>query len=436
MPSVLPRIRRLIADRRGASAVMFSASILGVFGAFALATDAGVWYSNQRGAQNAADSAASAGVMVMAMAGANQARLTAFDVSGRNGFTHTATGPTTVRVNIPPSSGPQAADTSAVEVIVSQVQPMTAAGLLLSTPPTVSGRSVARLRAAGNVCILALTGQLLAGGNTAVSAPSCVLASNQRYGSSIDIVGNSISVNAYTLSAVAACEDCGNGNVVLGTRYREWQAPVRDPYARLNTKTLPRATNGCLNRGSGNRVNLRPFENNGQKVFCGDIRINGGETTDLDPGTYFIWEGSLFALGGGSLTCSRCEAGQGVTIVFTGGDLSKIGGPVLSANSGVRLQAPLNPADLDWRGILFYRDYRAPTNMNNPSVQLTGASDTALIGGMYFPSSHVRVTGTADMAACSVIVAASIEFSGNSGVTNCAAYGTAVPQAQIVVVQE
>jgi Flp pilus assembly protein TadG len=429
-----PRFRSLLADRRGSTAAMFAAGIVGLFGAFALATDAGVWYAQRRGAQNAADTAASAGVMALAMSGQNAARSAAFDVTSRNGFANTVGGATAVVVNIPPSTGPQSANPTAVEVVVRQRQNMTAAALLLATAPTVEGRSVAILRPAANVCILALTGQVWAGGNVTVNTPNCVIASNRRSGASIDINSGALDINAYSLHAVSRCEDCDSAQVRLSRRYGEYQPPVADPFAHLQSKTMP--SNSCINLPGGNGViEPLPYEDNGNKPYC-SMQVNGGREMRLRPGTYYIRNGDFGVQGGGIVNCPTCTAGAGVAIVLTG-DVNQIGDFKINANSIVNLRAAQAARDPAYNGILLYRDARAGYGQtNNPSVSLNGGTSMSLVGGLYFPSTHVRINGNAAVIACSVVVAASIDFIGNADVVGCSEVGTTVPQAQMVVVQE
>ncbi|WP_270936092.1 hypothetical protein [Falsiroseomonas oryzae] len=434
-PSPLRSLRRLVADRRGASSLAIAASMVTVFGAAAIATDVGSWYAARRGAQNAADAGAAAATATLSYTDATTARTAARDVAARNGFTHAVGGPTTVDVFIPPRSGPNASNPSAVEVVVTQRQQLGASGYFLSSAPSVVGRSVATLRDARNVCVLALSGQLWTGGDLAINAPTCVLASNRRASPSIEVTGNSLAVTAFSLAAVASCQNCGNANVVLTERFKEWQPPIADPYVHLQSKTMPRPTNGCMNRGQGN-TNLQPYEANGRRMICGDLRINGGEVLNLSPGTYYIFNGGLFVQGGGTLRCSTCTGGAGVTIVLTG-DPAQIGGITINANSVVDLRAARTAVDRDYDGVLFYRDFRATTNnINNPSIDINGTTDMRLSGALYFPTSYVRMNGTAGSVLCSVVVAGSITFTGTADVTQCAEVGTRVPQTRLVMVAE
>jgi Flp pilus assembly protein TadG len=425
--------KRLLRDRRGASSLMFTGLAVTLFGAVALATDAGLTYSAKRGAQNAADASATAAAVSLAMGGRDVAIATGRDIAGRNGFVHA--GATTVAVNVPPASGPRASDSSAVEVIVSQTQTLGPSGLFISTPPTVRGRAVASLLSGTNVCILSLTGPVTAGGNTVVNTPNCVIASNMRGAGSIAVNGGSLDLTAFTLSAVGSCVNCNTSSVILTEAFREWQVPAENPYAHLDSKTLPPLGNNSINASSINSGTLLPYELNGGRVLRGDLKITGQQVLSLQPGTYYIYNGN-FDVQSGTVNCPTCTGTSGVTIVL-GGSPSSIGGITINANAVVNLRAPANPADSAFRGVLFYRSAAATSNStSNPPVKINGGGTLSLAGGMYFPRTHVRVNGNSGSVVCSVLVAASIEFTGNANVTGCATMGTPVPRTRAVVMAE
>jgi Flp pilus assembly protein TadG len=425
-------LSRLGADRRGLSSLVFAGSAVAVFGAVALATDAGVWYAARRGAQNAADVGATAAVTALSLSGADAARAAGVDIAGRNGFS-SADGRTTVVVNIPPSSGNLMGDPTAAEVIVTQSQRMTAAALFLASAPTVQGRTVGRLRESSDVCVLALLGQVWAGGNTTVNVPNCVIASNRRLSPSIEIAGNSLDIHAFTLSSVSSCLNCGSEAVRLSQAYREFQPPVADPFAHLRSKVLPRAVNNCMNYNENNNPTPAPYELNGNRLYC-NMHITGGRAVQLSPGTYYIWEGDFRTGGGSSVTCPSCTGTEGVAVVLTGA-VGAIGQFTIDGNSTVSLRAAAAARDPDYDGVLFYRDARGTYgSTSSPTVQLNGGSNMSLAGGLYFPSSHVRVNGNASATTCTVLVAASI--TGNAGVNGCGEAGTRVPRMRQVVVAE
>src|SRR5690606_31782770 len=82
------------ADRRGAVSLIFAAAATAFFGFAALATEAGGWYLVRRNAQNAADAAARAGAVALALAtpATRAARIAAAgnQLAAQNGFAEDA----------------------------------------------------------------------------------------------------------------------------------------------------------------------------------------------------------------------------------------------------------------------------------------------------------------------------------------------------------
>jgi Flp pilus assembly protein TadG len=100
----------LLADRRGATAVMFAVTSIALAGLVGLGAEAGNWYVMKRAGQNAADAAAIAGALTLGTAsGASgctgslqtTAGTKGTTVAGYNGFT-SGSGGATVTVQAPP----------------------------------------------------------------------------------------------------------------------------------------------------------------------------------------------------------------------------------------------------------------------------------------------------------------------------------------------
>ena len=66
-PSIASLLRRLRVDRRGATAVVFALAASALLGLVGLATEGGTWYLEKRHGQNAADAAANAGALALAL---------------------------------------------------------------------------------------------------------------------------------------------------------------------------------------------------------------------------------------------------------------------------------------------------------------------------------------------------------------------------------
>ena len=158
------------------------------------------------------------------------------------------------------------------------------------------------------------------------------------------------------------------------------------------------------------------------------IRLDGvtktfGSTTALN-------NASLQVNGGARIICPTCTDGAGVTIVLTGAP-NQVGTIDINGGATASLRAPSDPQDPDFRGVLFYRDARATGG--GTQVTINGGADLDLQGGLYFPSSAVKYAGGGNAEGCTVLVAATIELTGNAtaGVNGCSASATAVAHTRI-----
>lgn len=416
----LPRLRRLLTDRRGVTSLAFAGSAVILVGAAGLVADASLWYATKRGAQNAADAAAAAGA---ALAGAGTATTVARDVSGRNGFAN-GVNATTVAVT-------EAGSTVTVDVARTVTPGFT--GFFGVNAVTVRARAAAALFESGNVCGLTLTGTLTVTGSATVNAAGCTLASNKRGADSIVIgTGSETRVTAAGLIASGACVGCNAAapRVTVDT-VRGFAPPTANPLVRLDTKGVG-LTSNCL----GNNAAPEPFERSGRMICGNQLRISGQQVLDLSPGTYVLWNTDFRMQGQSEIRCSTCTAGRGVTIFLTGTP-SNIGGITVNAGTLLNIRAPsVGPAepgawDGDWRGVLFYRDARA-TNGNN--VRLNGGASATMDGAMYFPTSDVIVNGNSSTAGCTLVVASVLTFSGNGNTSTCQSeFGLKPPVARQVV---
>ncbi|GGG24888.1 hypothetical protein GCM10010964_11160 [Caldovatus sediminis] len=436
------RIRHALRDRRGVSSLMVGGSMSALLGLAALAVDGGAWQLARRSAVSAADSAAMAAAIALSYGrGAQGAVEMGLDVARRNGFAND--GRTTVTVATPPAEGPHAGDPAVVEVLIEQVQPLGLSRFLLDREVTVSARAVASLALTTDACVLALTGPLIMTGRSTTAGPACLLASNSTAADAIQ-VGNTATVTAFSLYSAGGCSGCSNGLVTLEQPPSRHAPPLENVFRYLDSKVLPTfstANATCMDPPSSGVI--LPYEDNGGRAYCKDISVTGGVTLNMRPGTYYLHHAS-FSVQSGVVRCldsggRACRDGQGITIVFTGTDVTKIGGPKINATADIRIMAPRNPrSDMDYRGVLFFRDPRAHNNNSgNPAVQMNGGALSVLEGGMYFPNAYVRYNGGDQVSPseCTVLIGGTIDLSGN-GVTNvnitkCPELGTPIPRRRL-----
>ncbi len=429
-----PRVAGALRSRRGVSSLVLAASAAVLFGAAALAIDGGAWQLSRRQAVTAVDSAAIAAAIAISYGrGASGALAAATDTARRNGFPLQSG--TEVSVTTPLTSGPYAGDPSVVEVVIRESQPLGLSRTLRDQPVTVTARATATLMPTTDACVLALTGPLLMTGNSTTAGPACVLASNHATAGALQI-GNTSRVRAFSLYTAGGCYNCAGKYVELDQRFSTYAPPLNNVFQYLDRKILPSFTaSSCMDSPSSGV--LLPYEDNGGKAYCTDLSLSGNASLEMRPGTYYFNNAS-FRIMSGVVRCAGCGDGKGVAIVFTGSDVTKIGGPAIRATADIQLQAARLPRDPDYRGVLFFRDPRAATNNSgNPSVSLNGGAYTVLEGGMYFPNSYVQFNGGNQVSPsqCTVLVGGTIDLSG-SGVTNmnivkCPELGTPIPRLRV-----
>jgi hypothetical protein len=433
---LLPALALLARRERGATAIAFGVMATALMGFAGLATEGGSWYLMRREAQTAADTAAQAGAIAALF---NRDPIAAArETSARNRFAH-AVHQTTVTVNHPPSAGPNAGNPSAVETIIERQVPLQLAALFLGGPATIRTRAVAMALpiTGGAACILALGaagGQLTqeydleAGGNAAVNAPGCSLASN----TSIRQLGSS-SIRAFTMSAVGTVTISNPNNVVLQRPAASFQPPIADPFAPGVPGTgipLPAQNGTCNHTNYGVNTNQSATMTAGR--YCGGITLKG--TVTMTPGVYVIQNGNLDVSAQAKICCPSCSPGNGVTFVFTGNP-GTVGGPKINGSAEIDL---IGGADV-YRGILMYQDPRAAAGND---VRLNGGAGITTQGLFYFPSADLKINGNFGgvNSTCKAFIAESIDLVGTTTqtitVSGCAALGldpeNDLPQIRIV----
>jgi Flp pilus assembly protein TadG len=422
-------LRRLSADRRGATALVFALGAMGLLGLVGLATEGGGWYLEKRHGQNGADAAASAGVLALAngqdatTSGARAAALTGY----ASGVAITTGIYTIGTASFQPNATSAA---NAVKAVVTTARAPLFSGLFRgSSAVTIRETAIAMMAATGPVCMLAGAGGLSFGGSTSVHAAGCTLASNKTGPNSITGASAPSHVDAgQSLVGEGGCNGCTG----LTTPPLTYQPPTPDPFkSTIGSLTMPNTTGTQCNNN-----NTTPKAYNSTTpptINCNGFKMTGSPTVDLLPGTYVFYNSNI-ALNNGILECTTCTGAgsSGVTIIMTGSNAANVGTIDIKGNVTVHLAAPatssFNPA---FNGVLFYTDQIAAVGN---VVKLTGTDDSTFAGAMYFPSSSVTFIGNTGVGlpACSEIVGWSLALTGNSSVNVAGCPTQNVPKTQSV----
>lgn len=383
-------------------ALAMSTILLGV----GIAIDTGQLYAGRRSVQNAADSAAWAGAVVIQTAGASgftAATGTAAEAAAvadalRNGYTITA-----ADVNAPPATGTFREDPGFVEVIITAAVQTS----FFPGPRSVSVRAVAGATRSGRGNAV----HILIGGN---SAAALDLTGAGR----LDVTGGDIRVN----STASASIRIATGGITTGSQATRVagspgtsagdatqvvpavspnQAAAADPFLTLPGPSTTALWGGAYGatpavlteQGAVDRNNSNTALSPG--IYTGGIRIRGTSSVTLNPGIYILRGGSGATDYGftveGSAQVSMASATAGVLIFNTYSTYPAT--PGTTSCGQININTPgsvtLRPATAGtYAGIVIYQDRQCTTA---DFARIAGTGTRSLTGTIYVPSAELRI---------------------------------------------
>ena len=410
------RVLRFAAARDGAIAIIMALSLPVVIGFLGLGVEAGLWFHAKRGLQSAADAAALSGAYER-LAGNGSSVVTAAAtqaaaVSGYSGGLDD-----TLTVNTPPLSGEYAGDSNAVEVLISREMRLLFTGMILENNVTINAYAVAILTDGDDpFCVLALdqsaSGAVSIGGTANVTL-DCGIASNSNAADAVEIFGNA-DVLAGNVQTNGQIDVSGSGELETTDGEKENAPRVNDPYA-----SIPEPAAGTCDFNSQVKVQNNDNVTLTPGVYCGGIRISGGHA-DFAPGVYILKGGDLVINGG-------VTTGDDVFFYLTqkNGTYAEVD---INGNADVTLAADPDGDSVgeDYTGMLFMQDDDA----TGTSSKFNGGADMALTGVVYFPNQPLDYLGGGNVGGCTVVVGATVSFSGNSDMQiECDDTGVTLPKA-------
>ncbi len=416
-------------SKEGSVAVMIALAMPVIVGFCALGAEVMYWQYTQRTLQGAADAASFSGAGQLAQgrdsttidtAAVKAAYATGLHVSRANA----------PAISSPPATGAFAGNANAVEVVLQDNLPRLFTGVFFSSPSVaISARAVASIAGGRPACILALdktaNGAVSFAGSSTLELEACDIASNSIADDAIDFTG-ATDVTAECASAVGGVDgESGSLTLTDCAAVFEGTRSFPDPYDHL---ALPPpgacdvALKADLSVSPGSVRTVDAGTICGTGPGGGNVQIKGDIT--FNPGVY-VFDGVDL-----SINSTAELRGTDVTFVFTGGTQIHING-----GADIELVAPDDPLN-PYQGILFFAD-PADAGVDH---SLNGSSATSFTGVLYFPTQNVTFAGTNDANpnACTLLVASTIEFTGNSFfASDCASLGiSAAETAQVVLIVE
>jgi Flp pilus assembly protein TadG len=393
-------------DESGGYLIIAGLTLPAVLGIVSLGTEAGLWYYKHQAMQSAADSGAlAAAVDYYLEANDSALKVQAQSVIARYGFVDGVNG-FSVAVNRPPTSGSHTATAGAVEVIVQQPQIGVLSSLWHSQTVTISARAVAK-GTGGLGCVFALDRSSAKAvdlqGTAQVNLNGCSLIDDSSNSVSLN-VGGSATLSALSVSTAGGVS--GTENITTTEGIDTGQPPLSDPYSGTSVPSF----SGCAehNFTARNAVTIDPG------VYCGGMTLNAGANVTLNPGIYYMDQGSLQVNGGATMT------GSGVTLVFTSSNGHNYASATINGGATVDLSAPSSGPTA---GIVMFGD---PNMTAGTAFKFEGGASQTLKGAVYLPEGAVSFAGGANTTnGCTQLIADTINFVGNSNFTiNCQGVGT------------
>lgn len=411
-PALPGALRALARDRRGVIVVMFALLLPILVGFIGLGVEVGLWYSERRDMQAAADAAALAGTYELAEDRVPNVASVAQREAENNGW---SSGSGTITVRSFPFNGlypavPSAysADPDTVQVLLTRQVSLLFAGYFLGSGGSVTintkavGKSVA---GANGACVLALGNGLAPGasalnaaGTASITMTGCTMATNSTNNAAIDTDGfATLTADCFYSAGGVSGEQNMTATACSGAK--ENQPPVTDPYADIPQPTF----SACSNPADNYSLTGSAADTISPGVYC-SITSSSSGTLTLNAGTYYLDGGDFKISGSGNVAATG-----GVTIVLgnsSGG--SSCGNVNITGGGEIDMTAPTSGT---YAGILFFR--HATCSGSGQAMAFTGNAGSTVIGAIYSPTKALSVTGGTSIAgSCLQLVANTISFTG------------------------
>jgi hypothetical protein len=383
---------RTPSSRRGFVFITMVITLTVLIAFLGLAIDVGYEQYMKVRMQTAADAAALGGARELVASGSTNLVSAAQGDAATNGFTNGQSN-VIVTVNNPPTTGYSTADSSAVEVLISQSVPTFFMQVLGFSKGTVRARGVARRGAGGTACFFALDPNMssaLAVSNGVSVTSSCGIVIDSSSSTALTATGGA-TLTAPSISVVGNYTK-SNGASINPTPTTGISA-VSNPFASLPAPSVGGCTYTNYTVGSDITITLNPG------TYCNGISTTNGAVVTFSPGTYIIKGGGLNFSGGSTVT------GTGVMFYNTFGGGYSYGAIQLNNGTNVTLTAPTTGT---YAGILMFQD---PTVVGGAASSFSGGAVAKLTGALYFPTTALAYSNGAS-APYTIIVADSVTFTG------------------------
>jgi hypothetical protein len=415
----------LSRDRSGATAVIVGISLTMLMGAAGLAIDLGLWYTDRRGAQDAADSAAYCAAYDLAAGDtAANAAATAKAIAAQYGLTDGSKG-VTVTVNQPPLSGTHMTSAGAIEVVINKSETpffstfflnsasVAARAVGLAGSSTSSGGSGGT--SGGKYCVLALdtaaatsvsTASVSGSNGVQIDLSTCGIQINASGSDALYLTGGA-TLKAATASIVGNYSVSNGGSLQVSGTLTTSATAMADPYGAVTVPT-PGSCASTNSWGGGGTFTISPG------TFCNGMTISNGAKVTMNAGVYIVDRGTFTLTGGATLTAT-----SGVTIVLTSSSGANYPTVTIDGGTTLNIKAPTTGTT---KGLAFMQDRRAAAASTD---NFAGGTSMTVQGALYFPAQMVNFTNGSNATVCLQLIAYRVNYTGGSKFSDgCTGFGT------------
>ena len=212
--------------------------------------------------------------------------------------------------------------------------------------------------------------------------------------------GGSSSIKALPMASVGGLQGDSN-NFVPPTKLQPYSAKQADPFGYLpNPAPDPAscAANGTLTEATS---------------FTGKGANPCFLAVDVNPSSNFSIPDSVESITvyGGNIDFKGDLTANDITFIMTGPN-GQAGDLIINSQANLTLSASSSGT---YKGVLFYRDRRAP----NIEIKINGGASSHLTGALYFPSSDITFAGNSGMdVRCLQMVGQKLKFRGSATISN------------------
>jgi hypothetical protein len=327
--------------------------------------------------------------------------------------------------------GPRAGYQRAVHVSLTAEQTLPFMNMFTQSPARLSAEATGALVSTGRYCMVSLykgtKPGITLGGNATVKL-GCGMIANSTAQSAITTGGAKSWIEAEPIGTVGGLN--GDANNFFGPDKTEpklvpYTAPQGDPFADLPDPDPSDCSTIHPDPGDLPSITIpdgQPYCVEALTVKpSGNLTINGS-------GTLMIVGGNADIKGDVKMN----PASQGVTLVMTGTENSD--GTVNAGTLEMSSQANLSlspPSVGDYKGLVFYRDRRAPAS----EIKVRGGASSVIKGAFYAKTSNFDFAGNSGFnAECLQMVGQIISFTGTSNLDNdCPLSSSVTPVTRHIV---